>query len=115
MPRKKEVPAPEVTEINDTPEDVEIMELTQNPEGAGDMDYENMVNDGGVDSMHPADDAGTVIAESSPASKQRRRGTQTDSTAPILTLEVGAEVETHKDKENTVWHEIKNSQVTGTH
>lgn len=36
-------------------------------------------------------------------------------TAPILTLEVGADVETQKDRDDAVWHEIRNSQITGTH
>ena len=39
----------------------------------------------------------------------------TKPTASILTLEAGTEAETQKDKENAVWHEIKNSHVTGSH
>jgi len=40
---------------------------------------------------------------------------EAEATASILTLEAGTEAETQKDKENAVWHEIKNSQVTGSH
>ena len=74
---------------------LEIVDINNNPEGTEsnglnenleDMDYEN----------------GNTSTEPVP-------------TARILTLEVGAEVETQQDKENAVWHEIKNSQVTGTH
>jgi len=50
-----------------------------------------------------------------PTPRQRRQRTPQQEQAPVLTLEVGADVETQKDKENAVWHEIKNSQVTGTH
>jgi len=47
-------------------------------------------------------------------SNQRRQAGR-QAPEPILTIEVGADVETQLDKENTVWHEIKNSQVTGSH
>jgi hypothetical protein len=46
--------------------------------------------------------------------KPRRPRAQTPAEASVLTLAVGGEVLTQKDKENTIWHEIKNSQVTGT-
>jgi len=47
-----------------------------------------------------------------PAARQRRP--RTPAPAPILTLEVGGEVMTQKDKDDIAWHEIKNSQVSGT-
>ena len=45
-------------------------------------------------------------------SMQRR---QQQASAPVLTLEVGGEVVTQKDKDDAIWHEMKNSQVSGTH
>jgi len=33
----------------------------------------------------------------------------------VLTLEVGTEVESRRERENAVWHEIRSSQVTGRH
>lgn len=51
----------------------------------------------------------------SASTQKQRRQTQAEPSASVLTLEVGGEVMTQKDKENAVWHEIKNSQVTGTH
>jgi exosome complex RNA-binding protein Csl4 len=53
-------------------------------------------------------------SQSAPAPRQRKR-TQSELPAPVLTLEVGGEVVTQEEKDNTIWHEIKNSQVTGTH
>ena len=47
-----------------------------------------------------------------PARRERRRE---QSPASVLTLEAGGEVETQRDKENAIWHEIKNSRVSGTH
>ncbi|MCL2047418.1 MAG: S1 RNA-binding domain-containing protein [Defluviitaleaceae bacterium] len=49
------------------------------------------------------------------ASPDRRQSTQAETPAPILTLEAGTEIETQKEKENAIWHEIKTSQVTGSH
>jgi len=46
---------------------------------------------------------------------QASKRTEHQPTASVLTLEVGAEVESQQDKENAIWHEIKNSHVTGTH
>ena len=77
-----------------TSETVENKELNQEPKGENNMDNENLEK---------------------PAPRQRRRDTQTEPPAPVLTLEVGADVETQQDKENAVWHEIKTSQMTGTH
>lgn len=38
-----------------------------------------------------------------------------DPSASVLTLEAGGEVVTQKDKEDSIWHEIKNSHIKGTH
>jgi len=85
MPRKTETTTPEIVDINNS-ESVESKSFNENLEDMDELDYEN-----------------------------RNTSTEPEPAARILTLEVGAEVETQKDKENAVWHEIKNSQVTGTH
>lgn len=86
MPKKKENPVPETTETNPPA-----------PENLEPLTAENS----------SADKAATTP-------KQRRRRTKSEPSAPILTLEVGADVETQKDKDLTIWHELKNSQLTGT-
>jgi ribosomal protein S1 len=63
----------------------------------------------------PTEEAAKADIEANPAPMKKRQLSKAKSTAPILTLEVGAEAETQKDRENTVWHEIKNSQITGSH
>jgi len=97
------------------------------------MDYESRTDDGDIISVEafdesdfPDDDIGSessgndkpmeqpdIATAEQPAQMPNPRRQQ--ATAPILTLAVGAEVETQCDKEDAIWHEMKNSQVTGTH
>ena len=106
------------------PKKIETSALNQSTEGANDMDNENaIIADNNLFDSEALDDASKPTAaatagdkpETAPVKRQRRRKPPAETPAPILTLEVGAEVETHKDRENTVWHEIKSSQMTGTH
>ena len=124
MPKKKETPVTEIAQTNDS------------TEGAVGMDIENAMNDDDIlyvgDALpipnheevqetvaksadNETDTKSTLEPATSTSASQQRRKVQIEPTTPILTLEVGAEVETQRDKENAVWHEIKNSQVTGTH
>jgi len=123
MAKKITTPAPEI----DKPGDM------VSTEGVDTVDYDSPANDasnlsdnntstvdekeatGESESTHDTLLPAGNKPETTPPPRQRRRKAQTDSTAPVLTIEVGADVETQKDKENTVWHEIKNSQMTGTH
>ena len=59
----------------------------------------------------------TEQINSAPSRQQKtnQQKTNQQATTPILTLEAGADVETQRDRENAVWHEIKNSQITGSH
>ena len=52
--------------------------------------------------------------QNSQPGRPRRQRTPAQTSPSVLTIEIGAEVMTEKDKEETIWHEIKNSQVTGT-
>ena len=130
MAKKKTGEAP-VTEGADN--------IIQNEEGADKMDYDNMANDSGEVSVEVfsesdfADETGFIAdgtyanseadeqaeqnSSNTPARTQRQRQQRTrpQTQAPVLTLEAGAEVETRRDKINAVWHEIKNSQLSGTH
>ena len=136
MPRKNPDPGVETAETADS---MGISDNNQNLEGDGIVDYENMATENSaLDGDGSQDDAGmaalddnselngydetgtTPEVDASPEPqprppRQTRRRQQTGPPAPILTLEVGADVETLKDRENAVWHEIKNSQMTGTH
>jgi len=64
-----------------------------------------------------ADDVTSTVdkPEATPKTRQRRQRTKAEPPASVLTLEIGADVETHKDKVDIAWHDIKNSQLTGTH
>jgi ribosomal protein S1 len=100
MPKKIETPATDFNDVNVSPEN---MDANPNTEETDSMEFDQVVYEA---VLKPSD-------ESEP--KQKRRGQQTDPPAPVLTLEAGADVVTQREKENTIWHEIKNSQLTGTH
>ena len=119
MPKRKTDESPDVVEI--------IMDgdSIQKPEGT------DIMEDGDVllieKSAHEtvnelSDDANPTGSnsdfeqskQSDPAPGGRQRMNR-QAPEPILTLEVGADVETQRDRENAVWHEIKNSQITGSH
>jgi len=103
MPRKKEAPATDTTPNEAT-------------EGATTMDYENMeTNKTALPDESVSNKNDPHKADPTPAPKQRRRKAQAEPPAPILTLAVGADIVTQQEKENAVWHEIKNSQITGSH
>jgi len=121
MPRRKETPTPEAMETGGNMEGVESMDVKENLEGADAMDYENMMsgentlNEDDVMEFANNEVDEKLYIDTPLGTGQRQRRTQAEPTASILTLEVGAEVETQEDKENAIWHEIKNSHVTGTH
>jgi len=123
MPGRKKAQPLEATGANNNPEGISNTDFSENSEGVTSMDYEDIGADGDISSedstpnkeiTQESAEIGT-IPEATPASRQRRRRVQTEPSAPVLTLEVGAEVQSQKDKENAVWHEIRNSQITGTH
>ena len=58
-----------------------------------------------------ADASSDTPAERRPRS---RRAVPASAAAPILTIEIGDEIETQADKDDLVWHEIRNSRVSGT-
>jgi len=112
MARKKEVPEPDFPESNEAPVSINDIDFKQDEEGASNMDYENIVDgDANIlsESSIPLED------DTAPATTPQQNQHRTQAESAVLTLEVGAEVETQRDKENTIWHEIKNSQITGTH
>jgi len=53
-------------------------------------------------------------ADTPPAPKTRRTRKASSTTPSILTIDTGGTVETQADKDDLVWHEIKNSRVGGT-
>ncbi|MCL2392661.1 MAG: S1 RNA-binding domain-containing protein [Oscillospiraceae bacterium] len=95
-------PQDNVEDVGDTPNDVavEVFDEADFNEGAETVSIEN--NEAAV----PTEPT---------ASTPRQRRPRTPAPASILTLEVGGEVITQKDKDDVAWHEIKNSQVSGTH
>jgi len=99
MPKKNESPATDSNEV-----DGGIITISS----ASDHETDEAI----IDDMASTNGDKSDIA---PAPRQRRQRARPEPAAPILTLEVGADVETHKDKIDTVWHDIKNSQLTGTH
>jgi len=130
MPRKKADAATDATTDAATNAN-EALEITgnsdadQNSGGAQDAAVENgdvvveVFDEAVFEDSTPIIDALPVYEQTSSATGQRRAETQATTQAiiqaPILTLEVGADVITQKDKEDIIWHEIKTSQVSGTH
>jgi ribosomal protein S1 len=102
MSEKKEVTTTNVAEMAEKSDVIADVDSNENTEGA------KITN---------------VESAAIPARRERRQKAPNKpteptapiiSTAPILTLTVGAEVETHEDRQNAIWHEIKNSQVSKT-
>jgi hypothetical protein len=144
MPRKKAVPASAEAEATKDQTDMENMDIQHPTEGAENMDYESMINDSGGTSDAPADpgsESAQVSVETfdesdfpdepepdnaaaaqtepqtattAPAQETGRQRPQNPTSDRVLTLEVGAEARTQREIDNTIWHEIKNSQVTGS-
>jgi len=84
----------------------------------GNDDATNGVADNSEATTNPASDDDTA-GERPTRTRQRRQRAQPQPQSPpeasILTLEVGGEVVTQKDRDDAIWHEIKSSQVRGTH
>ena len=87
----------------------------ENPDDAFSENGEAEVGINTAGTTSEASDSGTASGQPVSPARQRRRRAQTEPPASVLTLEVGGEVVTQKDKEDAIWHEIKNSQVSGTH
>ena len=117
MPRKKA--------IEDT-EDIETTEnknINQSSEGVDAVENVLLINDDTnenasefYDDENPIADDVSVSddhVQTGQSAQHRRAGRETPDS--ILTLEVGADVESERDRENAVWHEIRNSQITGSH
>ena len=66
------------------------------------------------ESGEPSGNAGGT-GQSAAQRRQKAARAEKQDAASVLTLKVGAEVETQADKESAIWHEIKSSQITGSH
>ncbi|MCL2619638.1 MAG: S1 RNA-binding domain-containing protein [Defluviitaleaceae bacterium] len=88
--------------IHDSPTHIE----TDNPSDP------NTTRTSGLDTTNDSSSSPTPPpAQSRPQPTPQPRPPQ----ASVLTLEVGGEIVTQRDKEDAIWHEIKNSQVSGSH
>lgn len=136
MPRKKAIPTPDDTETKsmDNTGYAQDPENVTAPNGERGEVYDGMIDETSLSDdapkpdispdsvVEPGSDETNNIPESAIVSNPvRGLSAPTHPRTPakpadsILTIVVGGEVETQKDKENTIWHEIKNSHVTGTH
>ena len=105
--------------------DFENIENTTNKSESGVLDnestttlpadgfYEDVGDESSTNELDEVSELYEPNGNSEPPSPQSTETIQ--PAAPILTLAVGGEVVTQRDKENIIWHEIKNSQVSGSH
>jgi len=97
MPKKKETETSSVEENNAT-------EMTEELEGVITVDGSEMEDYGVTDERT----AKEPHLQEQPVTRRGRQ--QTARPLPVLTLEVGKDVDTQQDIDNIIWHEIKTSQ-----
>jgi len=109
MPRKK---TEELANPHETIEDAGTLETNERFDSADITEKEIVLSiENESDDYNTADNDNQL----EPMPPQRRQREPSQSADTVLTLESGAKIETVRDRENAIWHELKNSQITGSH